>query len=68
MYGNIKTLDENLHKDILKKKYYIEDFVTYKEITKILPENRILLMPYEEKVGVLIDNLDVSDYIPIKAF
>ena len=70
LYGNIKTLDKNLHKDILKKKNIIfNDFVNYKEITKILPENRILLMPYEEKVGVLIDNLDVSDYIsPLKLF
>lgn len=70
LYGNIKTLNENLHKDILKKKNIIlNDFVTYKEITKILPENKILLMPYEKKVGVLINNLDVSDYIsPLKLF
>ncbi len=70
LYGNIKTLDENLYKDVLKKKNIIlNDFVAYKEITKILPENKILLMPYEKEVGVLIDNLDVSDYIsPLKLF
>ena len=70
LYGNINTLNGNLYKEILKKKNIIlNDFVSYKEFTKILPENKILLMPYEKKGGVLIDNLDVSGYIsPLKLF
>lgn len=70
LYGNLKTLDKNLYKEILKKKNIIlNDFVNYKKISKILPKNKILLMPYEKKVGVLIDDLDVSEYIsPLKLF
>tara|TARA_B100002019_G_scaffold286284_1_gene296529 strand:+ start:2935 stop:4053 length:1119 start_codon:yes stop_codon:yes gene_type:complete len=70
LYGNIKTLSENLYKNIVKQKNIIlNDFIPYNRITKILPKNKILLMPYEKKVGVLINNLDVSDYIsPLKLF
>ena len=70
LYGNLKTLDENLHKMILRKKNItLKDFVTYDKIANILPKSKILLMPYEKKIGVLIDNIDVSEYIsPLKLF
>lgn len=70
LYGNLKTLDGKLHKNLLTKKNIIlNDFATYNRIVNILPKNKILLMPYEKKVGVLINNLDVSKYIsPLKLF
>tara|TARA_B100001057_G_scaffold86679_1_gene82610 strand:+ start:284 stop:1402 length:1119 start_codon:yes stop_codon:yes gene_type:complete len=70
LYGNLKTLSENLYKNIVKQKNIIlNDFMPYKRIANILPQNKILLMPYEKKVGVLISNLDVSNYIsPLKLF
>ena len=70
LYGNLKTLSDNLYNKIINKKNIIlNDFITYKKIANILPKNKILLMPYERKVGVLINNLDVSNYIsPLKLF
>ncbi len=70
LYGNIKTLDSQLYEKIKKNKNIIlNDFVSYREITKILPKYKILLMPYEKYIGVLIKNLNVSDYIsPLKLF
>lgn len=70
LYGNLKTLDGKLQKNLLTKKNIIlNDFATYNRIVNILPKNKILLMPYEKKVGVLINNLDVSKYIsPLKLF
>ncbi len=70
LYGNLKTLSDNLYKKIHSQKNIIlNDFITYNKIANILPKNKILLMPYERKVGVLIDNLNVSSYIsPLKLF
>ena len=70
LYGNLKTLSDNLYKNIIKQKNInLNDFITYNKIANILPKNKILLMPYERKVGVLINNLDVSNYIsPLKLF
>ncbi len=70
LYGNLKTLDNNLHSDIKKiKNIFLKNYVTYNKIPKILKTSKILLMPYEKKAGVLIDNLDVSNYIsPLKLF
>lgn len=70
LYGNLKTLSENLYKNIVRQKNIIlNDFIPYNKVANILPKNKILLMPYEKKVGVLISNIDVSDYIsPLKLF
>ena len=70
LYGNKKTLDDHLYKKIIyQKNISLNDFASYNKISTILPTNKILLMPYEEKVGVLIKNLDVSNYIsPLKLF
>ena len=70
LYGNLKTLSDNLYKNIINQKNIIlNDFIPYNKIADILPKNKILLMPYEKKVGVLINNLNVSDYIsPLKLF
>ena len=70
LYGNIKTLDNSLKSKIKKiKNINLNDFKSYKEICKILPKHKVLLMPYENKIGVLIKNLDVANYIsPLKLF
>ncbi len=70
LYGNIKTLDESLKYQIKKiSNINLNDFKSYNEITKILAKNKVLLMPYENEIGVLIKGLDVSDYIsPLKLF
>ena len=70
LYGNLKTLDNSLHQEILGiKNIILNNFVPYYKITEILPKSKILLMPYEKKVGVLINDLDVSNYIsPLKLF
>ena len=70
LYGNIKTLSTELFFKIKNTKNIIlNNYVNYNKIPKILKSNRVLLMPYEEKIGVLIKNLDVSDYIsPLKLF
>lgn len=70
LYGNKKTLNNHLHKKIVNQKnIFLNDFASYNRISTILPRSKILLMPYEEKVGVLIKNLDVSNYIsPLKLF
>ena len=68
IYGNINTLYD---KKILKnrKNVIFKGFVPYEQIPKILNQSKILLMPYEEKVGVLIKDVDVSNYIsPLKLF
>jgi glycosyltransferase involved in cell wall biosynthesis len=70
LYGNIKTLNNDLFMKIKNMNNIIlNNYVTYNKIPKILKSNKILLMPYEKQIGVLIKNLDVSDYIsPLKLF
>lgn len=70
LYGDLRTLDTHLYKNIINQKNIsLNDFVSYNRISEILPKNKILLMPYEKKIGVLIKNLDVSNYIsPLKLF
>lgn len=70
LYGNINTLSNHLNEKIKKQKNIIlNDFVSYKQITEILPRYKILLMPYEKKINVLIKDLNVSEYIsPLKLF
>lgn len=47
----------------------MQGFVSYSKVTKILPRYKILLMPYQNKVGVLIKGIDVSKYFsPLKLF
>ena len=43
--------------------------VNYKTICETLTKYKILLMPYQKKVGVLIKSIDVSSYFsPLKLF
>ena len=69
LYGNINTLSSV--NDYIKKQknIFFKGYVPYSKIPKILSKYRILLMPYQSAVGVLIENIDVSKYFsPLKLF
>ena len=69
IFGNINTLDESLLKKKVPKNVKFMGFFNYKTICKTLPKYKILLMPYQKKVGVLIKKIDVSSYFsPLKLF
>ena len=57
-----------MYKKINKKNIILNDFITYDKIVIFYPRIKIF-NAYERKVGVLIDNLNVSSYIsPLKLF
>lgn len=69
IFGNKKTLDESLLKKNVPKNIKFMGFFNYKTICKTLTKYKILLMPYQKKVGVLIKKVDVSKYFsPLKLF
>ena len=69
IFGNINTLDESLLKKNVPKNIKFMGFFNYKTICKTLTKYKILLMPYQKKVGVLIKKIDVSKYFsPLKLF
>ena len=44
-------------------------FVRYSKLNNVLRKYKILLMPYDKQVGVLIENVFVQDYFsPLKLF
>ncbi len=69
LYGNrdtifdkslLKTAPENIH---------FKGYITYTELTKRIKNYKVLLMPYQQKVGVLIKNINVENYFsPLKMF
>ena len=69
IFGNINTLDESILKKNVPKNIKFMGFFNYKTICKTLTKYKILLMPYQKKVGVLIKKIDVSRYFsPLKLF
>jgi len=69
IFGNINTLDENLLKKKVPNNVKFMGFFSYKIICKTLTQYKVLLMPYQKKVGVLIKKIDVSSYFsPLKLF
>ncbi len=69
LFGNIKTLDKELYLKKIPKNIKFKGFLSYKMISKVLPKYKILLMPYQKKVGVLIDQINVASYFsPLKLF
>ena len=70
LYGNIRTIKKELKSLIIRQKNIkLNNYITYNKIPDIIKSNKVLLMPYEEKINVLIKNLDVSSYIsPLKLF
>ncbi len=70
LYGNINTLKNEKILSIKKlRNLKLHNFLEYSKIPEILISNKVLLMPYEKKIGVSIKGLDVSQYIsPLKLF
>ncbi len=69
LYGNENTIfDKSLLKSAPKNVYF-KGYITYAELTKKIKNYKVLLMPYQQKVGVLIKNINVADYFsPLKMF
>ena len=68
LYGNIKTYD-NYKSDTLPKNMIFKGFISYNELTKKIKKYKILLMPYQKKIGVLMRDTNVEDYFsPLKMF
>mgnify|MGYP001222148293 FL=1 len=69
-YGNIDTFPKDIKKKLRKiSNLYINDFITYNKIPKVIKSAEYLLMPYPNKIEVLIKDLDVKGYIsPLKMF
>ena len=69
IFGNIKTLNKDIALKKVPKNIRFKGFLSYKTISNILPRYKVLLMPYQKKVGVLIKEIDVADYFsPLKLF
>jgi len=69
VYGNLDTLPKKLLINKSLKNLNIENYIPYYKIPKVLGSSEFLLMPYPKKIGVLIKDLDVKDYIsPLKMF
>ncbi len=70
LYGNIDTMEFHNKKKCSKfSNIKIYGFKSYSSITKVLIKTEYLLMPYQKKISVLKDNVDVSRYIsPLKMF
>lgn len=69
LFGNRKTMDYNFSLKKVPKNIKFKGFLTYNKISDILPRYKILLMPYQKQVGVLIKKINVSSYFsPLKLF
>ncbi len=68
LYGNIKTISNRNNKKFCKNIIF-KNFIPYGKLTKKIHNYKILLMPYQKKVGVLIKNTSVEKYFsPLKMF
>ncbi len=68
IYGNKKQLKLSISKKI-EKNLYINDYVPYKKISKILLNMDLLLMPYTSSITVAGDVGDITKYTsPLKLF
>ena len=69
LFGNIKTFKNKNKIKFLPKNVKMKGYLPYSEIGKTLSNYKILLMPYSEKVGVLMNEIFVEDYFsPLKMF
>ena len=68
LYGNIKTYS-NFENDNFPKNMIFKGFIPYNKLTNQIKNYKILLMPYQKKIGVLIKNTNVENYFsPLKMF
>ena len=69
LYGNIKTLNDQKILNSLPKNMKMKGYIPYNNVGRTLAKYKILLMPYSNKVGVLIKNISVENYFsPLKMF
>ena len=68
IYGNKKQVKLSISKKV-EKNLYINDYVPYKRISKILLNMDLLLMPYTSSITVAGDVGDITKYTsPLKLF
>ena len=68
LYGNIKTY-KNYENSDFPKNMIFKGFISYDKLTRKINNYKILLMPYQKKIGVLIKNTNVENYFsPLKMF
>ena len=68
-FGNVNTLSSDYIRENKLNNLQFKGFISYDKVTKTLPNYKILLMPYQKRVGVLIKGIDVSSYFsPLKLF
>ncbi len=68
LYGNIKTYVSQKYSNFPKNMIF-KGYLTYDKLTKKMNSYKILLMPYQKKIGVLIKNTNVGKYFsPLKMF
>jgi glycosyltransferase involved in cell wall biosynthesis len=68
IYGNKKQVKLSISKKI-EKNLYLNDYVPYKKISKILLNMDLLLMPYTSSITVAGDVGDITKYTsPLKLF
>ena len=69
IYGDKKYINHENINYINKKNIKLYNFQDYSKIPKILKQNKILLMPYQDKVFGRGSNLELSKYMsPMKMF
>ena len=69
LYGNKDTLYKNKNLEINQKNIFFKGYLTYSKLVKVIDNYKVLLMPYKNKVGVLIKNINVVKYFsPLKMF
>jgi glycosyltransferase involved in cell wall biosynthesis len=69
VYGSIKQAKLSIFKKNEKKNLYLNDYVPYKKISKILKDMDLLLMPYTSSITVAGDVGDITKFTsPLKLF
>ena len=69
LYGNNETIFNKSILNGIPRNVHFKGYFTYSELTKKINHYKILLMPYQQKVGVLIKNINVANYFsPMKMF
>ena len=52
LYGNIDTIGDKKFLD--QKNIFLKGFLTYSKLVNVIDNYKVLMMPYQKKVGVLI--------------
>lgn len=69
VYGNLNTIKNKKTLNKIPKNLVFKGYIKYSDLNKVLMKYKVLLMPYEKQVGVLIKNISVENYFsPLKMF